>query len=344
MTWRTVRQWIGVLLTFAVLAVALYVAWRFLDDYGILDAQTVGEPVVEQSTQAEEEIPAWAADAGQDLPPALAKSDEREPDLLLLESWVWDVVDETWALDVVAIGEGDGSDALVDEQLLVLTAPSGEQLLVTRNLRRDYLLEVVQWDPQDALAWIRRGGRSAYAAVIEYALVEGDTFEGWGDGTVPLDNIRAGVIVGVDFAGTLSDGEDVWEALTESGTVRAVFVRDGREWRDTLASVEISAQIRAGFHDSFGVYAWFDLDSGRAVYRAPYLASEDDSVIEERWLLHNLETDDIRDIAPQVPALNCVPVEQDAQDAAADGTIVAQCGSNRYVITLSGDAGPTPAG
>ncbi len=344
MTWRVVRQWIGVLLTFAVLGTALYVAWRFLDDFGILDAQTVGEPTVDESEQAVEDIPAWAADAGQDLPPALSKQDDREPDLLLLEPWVWDVLDDSWNLEVVRLGEGDGSETLVDEQLLVLTSPTGEQLLVTRNMRTDYLLEIVHWSPEDSLAWIRRAGRSSYAPVIEYAMREGDTFEGWGDGTVPLDNIRAGIIVGVDFAGTLPDGEDVWEALTEAGTVRAVFVRDGDRWRDTLATVEISAQIREGFHDSFGVYAWFDIDSGTAVYRAPYLASEDDSVLEERWLLHNLETDDIRDIAPQVPALNCVPVEQEAQDAAADGTIVAHCGSNRYVITLSGDAGPTPAG
>jgi hypothetical protein len=341
------RLSVGTLVALVVLVAAVAGALVFASKYGLLDRFTddpSADPGATSGVPNADDRPEWLVGSPYELPPLLASVDEREPQSRLMVGWIWEFVDANWDLVVARAGEGDGITYLNDLQTLFLQSPEGD-LFRLYEMRRDYNIDVVHWDPALRVAWLVRTGRPGLAPVVEFGLDTGETTEAWQDNAVSIANSVDRGVGNVTYLGKQADERELWVSYDGSGFTTGVF------WRATtgtfLSSV-ISGEIRRlqllGFSADRGVDAWIDVASMTAVYRATFRI--DGRVTDERWIVHDLATDDYTETSPRVPSgADCVPAFNVTSPLQFEGErIVADCRSGgsttRVLIDPSGEDAP----
>lgn len=283
--------------------------------------------------------PQWLEGAGLDLPPYLNVEDEREPRARFMQPWLWDYVDEQWALRVDAFGDGDGGTFLHDLQVMYLQAPDGE-LFRLWELRADYTISVVHWDSELEVAWLMRNGREQPAPVVEFDLRTAENTDNWAGGAVSAANAVAGGVGNVTYVGDQPDGLELWASYDTSGLTTGVFWRDGDRFLGSVMNAELRRLRLQGFSEDEGAHAWVDPETMTAVYRA--VDRNDGRVRDERWLLHDLSDDGFREVDPQVPGgADCVtPFDIDEPGQFEGDRIVARCNGDTVLIDPTGESGP----
>lgn len=334
----------GTLVMLAVVLVAAAGAVLFLIQLGVLGSseQPVAVPPAPVATPSETfDGPAWLAEADRELPPAAIAADEREPASLMMQNWVWEFVDDDWAVTVHRAGDGDGITYLTDFQVLFLESPEGE-LFRLWDLRTDYVIDVVHWDPADALTWLIREGRPGIAQVVQLDLVSGETLDTWAGSAVGSANNVPGGVGNVLYVGRQPDGRELWGAYDESGLTTGVFWRnDDGTFSPSLITPEIRRLRLQGYSDDHGVDAWVDVEAMTAVYRGTFRSGG--TIDRQVWLAHDLATDQFRETSPQLPSgADCrAPGGLDHEPLFDGDLIIADCGNaGMYAIDPSGDQGP----
>jgi len=281
----------------------------------------------------------WLDGVGLALPPYVTGADEREPRSREMAPWIWEYVDDQWDLRIVTEGEGGPNNTISDVQVMYLEAPDGE-LFRLDDLRRDYALQVVQWDPELGLAWLRYAEREILAPVVQHDLRTGDVDRTWSAGAVSSANAVAGGIANVTYVGDQPDGTELWVSYDTNGAATGVFWRGGADFERSVMSSEIARLDLRGFTEEEGVDAWLDPESMTAVYRATYRI--DGRVDEERWILHDLSDDRYQEIDPQVPSgADCRPARELDEAGQFEGErIVATCDGDTVLIDPTGDSAP----
>lgn len=342
----TGRVAISTLVTLLVLGVAIAGAAWFLSQYGLLGGadNPSDNPVVQPGDSDADDRPEWLVGSAFDLPPLLGATDEREPQSRLMAGWIWEYVDADWGLVIARAGEGDGITYLNDLQTIFLESPEGE-LFRLYDLRRDYNIDVVHWDPELRVAWLVRTGRPGLAPVVEFALDTGVNSDSWHDNAVNVSNNVAGGVGNVTYLGLQEDGRELWASYDESGFTTGLLWRtESGTFQSSVITGEIRRLHLQGFSEDRGIDAWISVESMTAVYRATFRV--DGRVERERWIVHNLATDDFVDTVPQVPSgADCVPAFNITSPDQFDGDrIVADClaggGTTRALLDPSGAAAP----
>lgn len=283
----------------------------------------------------------WRDGVGLALPPYVTDVDGREPQSREMATWIWEYVDDQWDLLIVSEGDGDvnADNTINDVQVMYLEAPDGE-LFRLNELRRDYTLEVVQWDPELALAWLRYADREVLAPVVQHDLRAGEVNRSWSGGAVSSTNAVAGGIANVAYVGDQPDGRELWVSYDLSGLATGIFWREAEDFAGSVMNSELNRLRLQGFTDDQGVDAWLDPESMTAVYRATYRI--DGRVDEERWILHDLSDDRFQDVNPQVPGSSDCRPARDITDAGQfqGERIVATCDGDTVLIDPTGDSAP----
>ena len=325
---------VGAVITLLLLAGAGYGAYWLLGSYGYLPGSGESASPTPTAVEAEssDDRPEWLQGAPYELPPTIDPEDEREPSSLRLEPWVWELTDEDWDLQVFREGEGDNYTWLSDIQILFLVSPT-EDLFKVSELRTDFDMDVVHWDPDLNVSWIKRGGKSDMEQVIEYDLVSLETTEDWAGSVVSSTNTVSRGVANVEYRGDLADGTELWASYDPSGYATGVFFREGTSWRSSLISDEIRRMALQGLTQDRGVYAWFDLDSGRAVYHGVFIDPNTNRLADEKWVTHDLTTDVIDDDAVvPVPRDDCTPVDGPRAGTFEGDRIVAVCDGDEWLL------------
>lgn len=338
---------LGTILTLLVLAVAIAGALWFASQYGLLDGSAddpSGDPSTQTGSSGSDGRPAWLEGSAYDLPPLLTTADEREPQSRLMVGWIWEYVDGDWNLVVARAGEGDGITYLNDLQTLFLEGPEGE-LFRLFDLRRDYNIDVVHWDPDQRVAWLVRTGRPGLAPVVEFNLDTGENTSAWHDNSVSIANAVEGGVGNVTYLGTQPDDRELWVSYDAAGDATGLLWRvPSGAFQGSVISGEIRRLDLQGFTEDSGVSAWIDVEAMTAVYRATFRV--DGRVERERWIIHDLATDTFADTAPQVPSgADCRPAFNITSPEQFDGDrIVADCvaggATTRVLIDPSGASAP----
>jgi hypothetical protein len=338
------------MITLGLLLAAGLGAYVFATQYGFRapDDEVSASPTVpaDAGEAVGDDRPEWLADSNRDLPPTLAGQDEREPQAHLMVDWVWDFVDDDWDLLLVREGDGDGITYLNDLQALFLVSPDGEHFRLFSNLRQDFNIAVLHWDPKLALAWLVRGGRPGVDQVVQFDLRTGESDESWYGNAVASVNAVPGGVGRVAFLGDQPDGRELWGSYDSDGAATGLFWRSpANVFEGSIMNNEIRRLRQQGFSDNRGVDAWVSADSMTAVYRATFRI--DGKVEEERWILHNLVNDDFRTVKPKVPSgADCRAPGDLLSTGQFDGDrIVARCtsgnSSETVLIDPTGESGPT---
>ncbi|WP_144268085.1 hypothetical protein [Demequina sp. NBRC 110055] len=328
---------VGAIITVLILAGAGYGAYWALSEFGFLPSALDGADAVatqEAAGPATSGKPAWLEAAGEDMPPLVEPASEESPPMHEMADWVWDVNDDSWNVTVIREGEGDGDASLSDRQSLVLVSPSSDLFLVTDELRNDYRMSVVDWDPVTDVAWMRRGGRPGLAQVTALSMPTGEADAAWAGGVVPDANEVDGGVGNVEVIGTQPDGLDLWGAYDEGGYSTGVFWRDGEEFVDSLVDERIATAVGQGFSPGQGLEAWIDPEGMRAVYHGVYRDPSTDRIEDEIWIVHNLESDANDDVPFDPPSPGCKPVEGPRKGTFEADRIVADCGGTEYLLDL----------
>jgi hypothetical protein len=248
-------------------------------------------------------------------------------------------VDDEWGLRIVTEGDGGDGNNINDLQVMYLEAPEGE-LFRLYELRRDYTLQMVHWDPALGLAWLRHAAREVLAPVVQYDLRTEEAIGNWSGGAVSTSNTVAGGIVNVAYVGDQPDGRELWASYDPSGFTTGVFWREGAQFESGVMTSELRRLQLQGFSEDQGVDAWVDPESMTAVYRATFRI--DGRVDDERWILHDLSDDRFRDVNPRVPSgADCVPALDIDDPGQFNGDrIVADCDGETVLIDPTGDGAP----
>lgn len=337
---------VGWLIALVILAGAAYGAYWFLGEYGFIDRgdSTPGVTSSAEAAAAEDEDgrPVWLHGTDYELP-VLIEASETRPAMYELPEWIWELDDSSWDLTVVREGDGDGQEALAERQSLVLVSPTGELFLVTDELRNDYRLSVVHWDPESNVAWMRRGGRPTAALVTELDLLTGEAERNWDGGAVATANHSEEGISNVEYLATQPDGLELWESYDAGGYSTGVFWRDGEDFVSSLASSRITRMVRQGFSEGEGVQAWFDVEGMRAVYHGVYEDAGSGKPQEEQWLIHDLSNDSFEVAEVATPNLECSPADAVRRGTFDGDLIVARCGGENYLLDPYAGAEPVAA-
>ncbi|PKQ27170.1 MAG: hypothetical protein CVT64_01630 [Actinobacteria bacterium HGW-Actinobacteria-4] len=337
---------LGTIITLLILVAAAGGAFWLASQYGFLsDSEGQGsDPTTEPGTTASDARPEWLVGSALDLPPLLAVTDEREPQARLMVGWIWEFVDADWGVVIARAGDGDGITYLNDLQVIYLESPEGE-LFRLYDLRRDYNIDLVHWDPDERVAWLVRTGRPGLAQVVEFGLDTGVNTEAWHDNSVSVANNVAGGVGNVTYLGLQEDGRELWASYDASGFTTGLLWRTASgTFQGSVITGEIRRLHLQGFSEDRGIDAWISVDSMTAVYRATFRV--DGRVERDRWIVHNLATDDYADASPQVPSrADCVPAFNITSPDQFDGArIVADCRAggttSRVLIDPSGAAAP----
>ncbi|MFN3866053.1 MAG: hypothetical protein ACK4MD_04980 [Demequina sp.] len=333
---------IGVVIAIAVVGLAGFGAYWLLGEFGFIGDPTP-EPTLSphaERTVEEDGRPEWLQGTTYDLPAMTSPESELEPAARTLETWVWELVDDDWSLTVVREGEGDNYTWLSDFQALYLVSPT-EDMFKISNLRTDFDMDVVHWDPELEVAWIKRGGKSDLEQVIEYDLISLDTTEGWSRAVVSSANGVPGGVANVEYRATVGDGDELWVSYDPSGYATGVFWRDGPEWDSSLISDQIRRMAQQGLSRDRGVEAWFDPGSGRAVYHGVFIDPDTARLSDEMWVVHDLTTDQFDNtVVVAVPSDDCRPVDGPRSGVFEGDRIVALCGGEEYLLDPYGLEAP----
>lgn len=325
---------VGVLVAIVAVGLAAFGAYWLLGEYGFL-----GEDEPETSTSAdanagvgEDGRPEWLQDTAYELPGVATPESDLEPPSRILEGWIWELVDDDWALTVVREGEGDDYTWLSDFQALYLVSPTDDRFKVS-DLRTDFDMDLVHWDPDLQVAWIKRGGKSDMEQVIEYGLQSLDTTEDWAGSAVSSANVVEGGVANVEYRADQADGRELWVSYDARDYATGVFWRDGADWDSSLIADQIRRMVQQGFSRERGVDAWFDPDSGRAVYHGVFIDPDTETVADQMWVVHDLGSDDVDDSAVvATPRDDCRPVDGPHEGTFEGDRIVAQCGDTEFLL------------
>lgn len=325
---------VGALLAIVLVGSAAYGAYWFLTDQGYLgEPQTGPSPTASLASTGDlDERPAWLQGTDHVLPATVPHEDDRMPTAYVLQPWVWDLVDEDWDLAVVRVGEGDQYTWFSDAQELYLISPTGEHFTVAEfdtTIDRD----VVHWDPQLRVAWIKRGDGSDWEQVIQFELrTQTNTYD-FGDSAISTANRIEGGIANVDVVGTQPDGRELWVSYDADGAATGVFWRDGEEWIPSLVQDQIRRMVVQGFSRDRGVDAWIDVDTGRAVFHGVYIDPDTSTVSEEQWVVHDLLVDSFDDDAVvATPMDGCTPLGGGHAGEFDGDRIVAVCDGTEWLL------------
>lgn len=333
---------IGAIFTLAALGAAGYGAYWALGEFGFLgetSAQASPSPT-ESVTVVADDRPQWLQDTEYDLPPVVATDDEREPESYRLEPWVWDLVDDSWDLWVLREGEGDNYTWLSDLQILYLVGPE-EELFEISPLRTDFDMDVVHWDPELEVAWLKRGGKSSMEQVIEYDLRTLESETAFAGGAVASANVVEGGVANLAYVGDQSDGSELWITYDFTGATTGVLWREGDQWQESLIQDQIRRMVLQGFSRELGVDAWLDPATGRGVYHGVYIDPDTRTVADEQWVVHDLLTDAFDDdIVVATPSDDCVPVGERHAGVFDGDRIVATCGGTEWLLDPYGLSEP----
>ncbi len=324
---------VGALITVLVIAVAAFGAYWALGTYGFLGGE---EPEVEAAPEVEESAvddrPEWLHGTDYELKPLATPEDPLEPPSHELEDWVWEVVDDTWTMTVVREGTGDNYTWLSDFQALYLVSPT-DDLFKVSGLRTEFNMDLVHWDLEQRVAWIVRGGKSDLEQVFEYDLVTLDSTDNFAGNVFNSSNVVRGGVANLTYHGTQPDGRELWVTHSPRGFVTGVAWRDGEVWEGSLITDQIRRMAQQDIGEDRGVDAWFDPESGRAVYHGVFTDPNTKALAEELWVTHDFSNDfvDDRAVVP-VPRDDCAPVGGPAAGTFEGMRIVATCGGVEYLL------------
>ncbi|MFW7414851.1 hypothetical protein [Demequina sp. SO4-18] len=333
---------VGVLIAIVVVGLAGYGAYWLLGEYGFIGDETPGTTASPQaeSAVADDGRPEWLQGTSYELPPMTSPENELEPPARILEGWVWELADDDWSMTVVREGEGDNFTWLSDFQALYLVSPT-EDLFKISDLRTDFDMNLVHWDPELRVAWIERGGKSELEQVIEYDLVSLDSTEDFAGSVVNSANVVPGGLANVEYRADQPDERELWVSFDPSGYATGVFWRDGSEWESSLVSDQIRRMAQQGLSRELGVDAWFDPASERAVYHGVFIDPDTERLADEMWVVHDLASDAVDDTAVvQTPSDDCRPVDGPRSGTFEGDRIVADCGGTEYLLDPYGNEGP----
>lgn len=325
----TVGPFIAVLLVAAV----GFGAYWLLGEYGFLGSdQDDGEQEV-VAEEAVDDRPAWLHDTPHEVPPrVIPEEDALEPPYHQTTEWLWDLVDETWTLEVVSVGEGDQYTWFSDYQGLYLVSPSGESFKI-KELETTSAESVLHWDPELLVAWAERDDRFEMDQVVEYDLRTGTTTTDFAGRIFSSANVVSRGVANFDFYAEMAEGRELWVTRSPQGYVTGVVYRDGEEWDGSLVSDEIRRMAQQDLGTDRGVDGWFDPDGQRAVYHGVYLDPNTKTLAEEMWLVHDLATDAVDNTAVvPVPRDDCAPVDGPRSGTFEGDRIVADCGGTEYLL------------
>ncbi|MDN4480614.1 hypothetical protein [Demequina muriae] len=333
---------VGVVIAIAVVGLAGFGAYWLLGEYGFIgdpSADATASPEAESAIE-DDGRPEWLQGTAYELPPMTSPENELEPPARILEGWVWELVDEDWSLTVVREGEGDNYTWLSDFQALYLVSPTDDRFKIS-DLRTDFDMDLVHWDPELQVSWIKRGGKSDFEQVIEYDLISLDSTEDWSGSVVSSANVVEGGVANVEYRGDVGEGRELWVSYDPSGYATGVFWRDGTEWEPSLITDQIRRMAQQGFSRERGVDAWFDPASERAVYHGVFIDPDTQRLADEMWVVHDLATEEFDDtVVVAVPRDDCAPVDGPRSGTFEGDRIVALCGDAEYLLDPYGNAAP----
>lgn len=328
---------VGAILTVLILGGAGFAAYWALGEFGFLPSAS-GEPAASATASVTDPDadgePSWLEASGHEMTPLVEPASEDSPPMHEIADWLWDINDDSWHMTVVREGEGDGSESLADRQSLVLVSPSSDLFLVTDELRNDYRMTVVDWDPATDVAWMRRGGRPGLAQVTQLTMPTGESVTDWDDGAAPAANDIDEGIGNVEVVGTQPDGLDLWAGYDEGGYSTGVFWRDGDEFVDSLVDERIATAVSQGFSPGTGLEAWIDPEGMRAVYHGVYRDPSSSRIEDEIWIVHDLSDDANDDVEFDPPTAGCSPVDGPRKGTFEGDRIVAVCDGNEWLLDL----------
>lgn len=331
---------VGAILTVLAIAAAAWGAYWFLQQFGVVGGEEPSpSPTVAGPVELPDDRPAWLQGSPFDMPAEITPEDERWPRWHLMQDWIWELVDEDWDATVIGIGEGDNYTWLVDAQAVFLESPTGE-LFHLYDVREDFVIDVVHWDPVRHVAWLSRGGRPGIAQVVQFDLRTGETTEAWDRTVAPVPNRISGGIGNVEVADIADDGRELWRAYDVDGRVTGVFWRDGATWRSSMVTDRIRRAALQGFSVNGGMDAWFDLDGGRAVYHGTYRDPNSGQVAEQHWIVHDLSTDVSSTTQLLMPSDDCEPLGGARHGEFSGDRIVALCDGTEYLLDPYDNASP----
>ena len=323
---------IGPFIAVLVVAAVAYGAYWMLGEYGFLggDEEEVAQ---EENPQETDDRPAWLHGTTHEFPPlVLVDEDDLQPSYHRPEAWLWDLVDDTWTLEVITVGEGDQYTWFSDYQGLYLMSPTDDPFKI-KELETTSAETVVRWDPGLLLAWVERADRGDMDQVVQYDLRSGDTTTDFAGRIFSSANVVGGGVANLEFHSELADGGELWVTRSPLGYVTGVAWRNGENWSGSLVSDQIRRMALQGLGSDGGVDGWFDPEGGRAVYHGVYTDPNTNRLAEEIWVVHNFSDDavDASAVVP-VPRDDCVPVDGPRSGTFEGNLIVADCGGTEYLL------------
>ncbi|MFW2512727.1 hypothetical protein ACNI3K_03010 [Demequina sp. SO4-13] len=332
---------VGVLIAVLLVGLAAYGAYWLLGEYGYIGDQS---PEATASPQvgavAADGRPEWLQGTAYELPPMTSPENEQEPPARILEGWVWELADDDWSLNVVREGEGDNYTWLSDFQALYLVSPT-DDLFKISDLRTDFDMDLVHWDPERRVAWIRRAGKSDLEQVIEYDLLSLDSTEDFAGSVVSSANVVEGGLANIEYRADQPDQRELWVTYDPAGYATGVLWREGTEWEPSLVSDQIRRMAQQGLTRERGVDAWFDPGTQRAVYHGVFIDPDTETLADEMWVVHDLATDAVDDMAVvSAPRDDCRPVDGPRSGTFEGDRIVADCGGAEYLLDPYGNEAP----
>lgn len=323
---------VGPFIAVLVVAAVAFGAYWLLGEYGFLGSD-------EEDTAQEDEVvvaddrPAWLHGTDHELPPLVVlDEDEIQPPYRRLPPWVWELVDDTWSIEVVSVGEGDNYTWFSDYQGLYLVSPTEDVFKIT-DLETTSREKLLRWDPELLIAWVERDDRFDMDQVVEYELRTGSATTGFAGNIFSSANVVRGGVANLEFHSELADGRELWVTHSPQGFVTGVAWRDGDDWDGSLVSDQIRRMAQQELGTDGGVDAWFDPAGGRAVYHGAYIDPNTNSLAEQMWVVHNFSGDavDANAVVP-VPRDDCVPVDGPRSGTFEGDRLVADCGGTEYLL------------
>lgn len=332
--WRSDEGRVSVGPFIAVLVVAgvAYGAYWMLGEYGFLGSDEE-EVAQEEEVQEEDDRPAWLHETDHELPPmVLPAEDDLEPSYHRMEEWVWDLVDETWTLNVLTVGEGDQYTWFSDYQGLYLLSPTDDPFKIT-GLETTSAETVLRWDPELLVAWVEQDDRGDMDQVIQYDLRTGSSKSDFAGSIFSSANVVRGGVANLEFHSEIADGRELWVTHSPNGYVTGVVWRDGAKWDGSLVSDHIRRMAQQELGVDGGVDAWFDPAGNRAVYHGVFLDPNTKALAEEMWVTHDFSSDGVNpDAVVPTPRDDCIPLDGPRVGIFQGDRLVANCGGTEYLL------------
>lgn len=324
---------IGPIIAVLIVAAVGYGAYWLLGEYGFLGSTDEQDEQEVEAEAATDPRPAWLHVTEYDLSPLeFLADDEIQPPYRQAPPWLWDLVDETWSLEVVRVGEGDNYTWFSDYQGFYLISPTDDRFKIA-NLETTSADEVVHWDPERLVAWVVRVDRFEMDQVVEYDLPTGRVTTDFAGNIFNAANVVRGGVANLDFHAELEDGRELWVTHSPQDYVTGVVWREGDRWRGSLISDQIRRMAQQELGTDNGVDGWFDPEGQRAIYHGVYLDPDTGTVAEQMWVRHDLRSDTV-DTSAVVPTPNddCVPVGGPRSGTFEGDRIIADCGGIEYLL------------